>query len=298
MRALVLSGGAVKGAYQIGVLNKWMGEEGRDYDIMCGVSVGALNVAGLSQVPLGRPQEAIEYMRKFWLERVDTSAIYKRWFPFGRLHALWLKSVYNSSPLRELVRSSFSIERTRASGRLVAVGATCMDTGEHHYARETEDNFVEWALASSSYPIFLEPISIDGRLWSDGGIRSITPVAQAIRMGATEIDIVMCSNPDVENNWNSEAKRAVPDQVIRVFELMSDQIMRADLQIVGLKNEVAGLSQQYRNVRINLVQPEHELVTNSLEFDPGDIRRMMEEGYRDADKAVICNAHNVFNETD
>lgn len=287
MRALVLSGGAVKGAYQIGVLLKWMGEEGRDYDIMCGVSVGALNVAGLSQVPVGRPQEAIDYMHRFWLERVDTSAIYKRWCPFGRLHALWKKSVYNSKPLQDLVRSSFEVEKTRASGRRVAVGATCLDTGEHHYALETEDNFVEWVLASSSYPIFLEPISIGGKLWSDGGIRSVTPLAQAIRMGATEIDVIMCSNPDVDNDWDSKGKCAVPDQVVRVLDLMSDQIMRADLQIVGLKNEEADLPDRYRHVKIRVVQPKHELVANSLEFNPSEIRAMIEQGYQDADSVVV-----------
>lgn len=288
MRALVLSGGAVKGAYQIGVLLKWMGEEGRDYDIMCGVSVGALNVAGLSQVPVGRPQEAIDYMHRFWLERVDTSAIYKRWCPFGRLHALWKKSVYNSKPLQDLVRSSFEVEKTRASGRRVAVGATCLDTGEHRYALETEDNFVEWVLASSSYPIFLEPISIDGKLWSDGGIRSVTPLAQAIRMGAAEIDVVMCSNPDVDNDWdNNKGKCAIPDQVVRVLDLMSDQIMRADLQIVGLKNEEADLPDRYRHVKIRVVQPKRELVANSLEFNPSEIRAMIEQGYRDADSAVV-----------
>lgn len=287
MRALVLSGGAVKGAYQIGVLKKWMGEEGLDYDILCGVSVGALNVAGLSQTPLGQPKEAIEMMLKFWLERVDTPAIYKRWFPFGRLHSLWLKSVYNSSPLQDLVRSSFKLDNVRSSGRLVAVGATCLDTGENRYARESEDNFVEWVLASSSYPVFLKPISINGQLWSDGGIREVTPLAQAIRMGADEIDVIMCSSPYDKNEWTSKRKVALPDQLLRTLDLMGDQIMRADLEIVGLKNDVAQLDPRYRNIKIRVVQPREELVANSLEFNPADVRRMIDLGYEDADSAVV-----------
>jgi len=33
MRALVMSGGAVKGAYEAGVLKKWLGEDEIVYDI-------------------------------------------------------------------------------------------------------------------------------------------------------------------------------------------------------------------------------------------------------------------------
>jgi NTE family protein len=286
MRALVLSGGAVKGAYQIGVLLKWMGEQAIDYNIMCGVSVGALNIAGLSQVPFGHPKAAIDFVHKFWLEKVTTSAIYKRWFPFGRLHALWKKSVYDSRPLRELIRASLDINKTINCGRQIAVGATCLDTGENRYVRETEPNFVDWVLASSSYPIFLAPISINGQLWSDGGIRCVTPLVQAIHMGAEEIDVIMCSNPYARDDW-SGSKNAVPGQVIRTLDLMSDQIMRYDLQIVGLKNDEVELNSQYRKVKIRLVQPMGELVVNSLEFNPCDIRRMIDQGYRDADNAVL-----------
>jgi predicted acylesterase/phospholipase RssA len=38
MRALVLSGGADKGAYQVGALKKWMEEEETEYDIFAGIS--------------------------------------------------------------------------------------------------------------------------------------------------------------------------------------------------------------------------------------------------------------------
>lgn len=286
MRALVLSGGAAKGAYQIGVLLRWMGEQDVDYDIMCGVSVGALNVAGLSQVPFGHPKVAIEFMHRFWLDKVNTAAIYRRWFPFGRLHALWERSVYDSQPLQDLVRSSFNIVKTQASGRQVAVGATCLDTGENRYARESEPNFVDWVLASSSYPVFLAPISINGQLWSDGGIRCVTPLAQAIHMGADEIDVVMCSNPYARDDW-SGSRNAVPGQVIRALDLMSDQIMRYDLQIVGLKNDEVDLTPRYHKVKIRLVQPKQELVANSLEFNPDEIRHMIDHGYQDADTAVL-----------
>jgi len=287
MKALVLSGGGAKGAYQVGVLTKWMGEQGTDYDIMCGVSVGALNVAGLGHVPLGQPKLAIETLRSFWLNDLKTSSVYKRWFPFGRLHSLWLKSVYDSRPLQKLVRSTYDATKIQSSGKRIAVGATCLDTGESRYALENEDNFVEWVIASASYPIFLLPVEINGQLWTDGGVRSVTPLAQAVHMGATEIDVIMCSNPWLQNTWSSDRLAAIPEQMIRVVDLMTDQIMRYDLQIVGLKNEEADLSERYRNVKIRLVMPSRELTSNSLEFNNEDTIRMMNIGYEDADKFLV-----------
>lgn len=289
-RALVLSGGSVKGAYQVGVLRRWMGKWGWDYDIMCGVSVGALNVAGLSQVHKGMPTQAIEFLENFWLTRVTgTESIYKRWWPFGRLHSLWEKSVYDSSPLISLVRENFDIRKAQSCGRRVAVGAVCLDTGDHAFGHENDPNFIDWVLASSSYPVFMKPVEINGRLWSDGGLVNVTPLKQAILMGADEIDVIMCSDPWQKSVWGAERKVAVPDQIVRSLEIMSDQIMRNDIEIVGLKNELANIDNSYKHIKITLVMPSSKLTNDSLQFDPDEIRRMMDQGFDDAANFVVLD---------
>lgn len=288
MRALVLSGGGSKGAFQIGVLKRWMGDEGLDYDIMCGVSVGALNIAGLSHSPYGEPQAAIKWLEDFWMKHVTgTESIYKRWFPFGRLHSLWEKSVYNSRPLMKLVREHLDLSKVKTSGRRLAVGAVCLNTGEHAFGTEEDPNFAEWVLASSSFPVFLTPIEIDGKLWSDGGIVNITPLAKAIEMGATEIDVIICSDPWLDNKWNVAKQSAVPNQIIRTLSLMSDQIAKNDIELTGLKNELADINENYQYVKVRVCVPSVPLNVDSLEFNPSDIVRMIEQGYHDADLAVI-----------
>ena len=57
MRALVLSGGAARGAFEAGVASALLEEE--DFDVVCGTSVGALNGA---VVALGRP----DLLRELW----------------------------------------------------------------------------------------------------------------------------------------------------------------------------------------------------------------------------------------
>ena len=286
MKALVLSGGAVKGAYQVGVLKKWMLEEGRDYEIMCGVSVGALNVSGLAQLPLGQPKAAFEKMLKTW-EQINTSSVYKQWFPFGLVSAFWKTSAFDSQPLIDYIHKTLDVNAVKSSGRIVRVGAVCLDTGEQRFGTENDSNLADWVLASSSYPIFLKPIEIEGKLWSDGGIANVTPLGEAIRLGATEIDVIMCSNPYLTDFWQSHKMRAVPDMVIRLVDLQSDQIMRADLEMLGLKNDLAQLSPKYNHVKIRLVKPKTSLVENSLDFSPNVIKNLIEIGYNDASNFVI-----------
>lgn len=287
-KALVLSGGGSKGAFQVGVLKRWMGDWGLDYDIMCGVSVGALNVAGLAHTPYGQPQVAVKWLEDFWLSKVTgTDAIYRRWRPFGRLHSLWKKSVYDSSPLIRLVKDHIDMSKVPTNGRKVAVGVVCLDTGEHVFGTEQDPRFADWVLASSSFPVFMTPIEIDGKLYSDGGIVNITPLGQAIRMGADEIDVVICSDPFARGEWGASKKVAVPDQIVRTLSLMSDKVARFDIQEVGLKNDLANINPKYRRIKVRVVIPSRALGIDSLTFDPADTRRLIQQGYEDAEHFTV-----------
>lgn len=287
MRALVLSGGGSKGAWQLGVLQRWMGEEGRDYEIMAGVSVGALNIAGLNQTPFGHPKQAIDNVTKMWLTQVETKKIYKRWYPFGRLHSLWTKSVYDSEPLVELIKKNIDTSKIRNSGRQVIVGAVCLETGEQRFVDQHVPGFEDWILASSSFPIFLQPIQIEGKLWSDGAIKNVTPLGQAIDRGATEIDVLLTTNLDIPDVWVSKKKVAVPDQIVRALSLMNDQIMQNDIEITRLKNNLTGFDPKYKKIKIRVVMPSTSLISNSLNFEPSELKRMFDQGRNDADNIVV-----------
>ena len=288
MRALVLSGGGSKGAYQVGVLKKWMGEEERDYDIVCGVSVGALNSAGLAMVPKGQPKDAVAWLESFWRDHVTgNNAIYRGWRPFGALESLWKPSIYDSSPLIQLITKTIDPKKVAACGRQVRVGAVCLDTGEYRYGTQDDPNFASWVLASSAYPVFFTPINIEGKLWSDGGIKRVTPLGMAIQLGADEIDVIMCDNPYNEAPWSSHNASAVPDVMFRALDLQGDQIMKNDIEVVGLKNNLSQLDPQYKKVKVEVVMPAQKLNDNSLAFIPAEIDRMMSQGYADADHAVV-----------
>lgn len=282
MRCLCLSGGGDKGAYQVGALKKWMVEDSIEYDAFCGVSVGSINSAFLAQFPAGDPQKAWAELKRVW-DRVNSKNVKKSWFPFGVLSAAWKTSIYNSKPLQKWILSELDQAKVVSSGKKLRVVSVSWDTAKSHVATEADPKIASRVLASASFPVMLNPIGIDGEQWSDGGLRSVTPLGEAIRLGADEIDVIMCSNPDLFPSFNTKSG-AVPGHLMRALDILSSQIEVADLKICGYKNDLAELKPEYRKIKIRLLQPSVILTEDSLSFDPKDIQRMMTTGYEDACK--------------
>jgi len=280
MRALVLSGGGSKGAYEVGVLKKWMAEDGIDYDLIAGVSVGALNAAVLCHSPKGCPKEAWEHLNRLWLD-VNTSKVRKSWWPFGIGSALWKPSVYNSEPLHKWVRSSLDAGKIRASGRMLRVLAVSWDSGESRTVDETEPDIVSWVLASAAVPGMLLPVKVNGELWADGGLRSVTPLGEAVRAGATEVDVILCNDPRLPSPFKCAGKAALPDLAFRAVDLLVNEVMRDDLLICDLKND----RPDCRKVTLRVIKPKIDLgrvVGSALAFEPKAMRELTELGYEDA----------------
>lgn len=280
VRALVLSGGGSKGAYQVGVLKKWMVEEGADYDLIAGVSVGALNAAVLCQSVKGAPKDAWEQLNQFWLS-VKTEKVCKSWWPFGVTAALWKPAAYNSEPLQQWVRGSLSARKIRASGRKLRVLAVSWDSGESRVVDETNPEIVSWVLASSAVPGMLLPVEIGGELWADGGLRSVTPLGEAVRAGATEVDVILCADPRLKTPFVGRGKAALPDLAYRAVEILCSEVLRDDLNLCAVKNG----HPDYRKVTLRVVKPRIDLdkvVGSGLKFEPMAMRELIELGYRDA----------------
>jgi len=286
MRALVLSGGGCKGAYQVGALKKWMCEDGIDYDIVAGISVGALNASIISQTPVGQPKVAWDSLKQNW-DRVSNSHIKKSWFPLGVVESIWKPSVYNSEPLNKWIRSGLDQKKIVSSGRKLRVVAVSLDTGESRVSDETTQNIQEWVCASAAFPVMLTPINIEGQSWVDGGLRSITPLGEAIRAGADEIDIILCSNPDLIPPYRSVGHSAIPGYLERSLDILTNQILRADLKVCNLKNIISGKGNGHRFIKLRVLQPDvPELTHDSLDFSPKLIQSMMNMGYEGACKLV------------
>ena len=285
MRALVLSGGGSKGAYQVGVLRRWMQEEGRDYDIVVGTSVGAINAAGLCQIELGKPEAAYLHLKKIW-DRVNNDKIKKSWFGW-HLASLWRPSIYNSEPLRKWIKDELDPEAIASSGRKLRVGAVSETTGEEFIANENTSNLAEWVYSSAAFPLAFKPGLIGGEEWTDWGIRTVTPIGAAIRAGANEIDVITTFNIDLKLDRWKPKYRAVAARGLRDLDIMMDEIMRGDFRAVGDRNLIAQLGGPYKDVKLNIQMPSVPISYDSLDFSPETVRMGRDLGFKDASLAFL-----------
>ena len=68
-RALAMRGGGSKGAYEVGVLKglvKYLEAKEREYDVVVGVSVGALNAAILAVHDIGNETAAVDQLERLY----------------------------------------------------------------------------------------------------------------------------------------------------------------------------------------------------------------------------------------
>lgn len=280
MRALVLSGGGAKGAYQVGALERLV-QDGNDYDVVCGVSIGALNAAVFCSHPVGYAHAAVAALKLAWTHVSAQNVMrYRHLYP---LCALWADSVYDTTPLRRWLAAFACADRIRVSGRRLRVTAVSADSGEVGVGCESDPAILDWVMASAAYPVFFPPQRIHGKLWLDGGLKSITPIGDAILLGATEVDVILCSDPDKQEVWPDAHKRAAfPDYLLRSIEILSDTVAQADVKTCGLKNDIARRSDRYKHVKLRVVKPSVNMTMHPLAFDKAAMRDAQALGYQDA----------------
>ena len=285
MKALVLSGGGSKGSFQAGAIKYLLNELNIHYDIICGVSVGALNGAFLSMFSKGEEKESSKLLLEMW-NNIDTSKIYKRWFPFGRWHALWQKSFYDSSPLHKLAYQTLNLEKIRNSKKQIVVGAVSLNSGKYHIFNQNHDNFIEAVIASASFPGMLSPIYFLNQLWIDGGVKEISPVQQAINLGATNIDVITTSPQDRIKKFIHNPTTV--DILKRAIDVSTDKIMSNDLEKLESNNKLALANiKEKKYIRYNIIRPPFNLVEDLLDFNKYKINEMIDIGYSCAKKLYV-----------
>eukprot|EP00826_Nyctotherus_ovalis_P034886 TRINITY_DN2946_c0_g1_i6.p1 TRINITY_DN2946_c0_g1~~TRINITY_DN2946_c0_g1_i6.p1 ORF type:complete len:174 (-),score=34.27 TRINITY_DN2946_c0_g1_i6:667-1188(-) len=99
-RALVMEGGGTRNAYTVGVLKaiiNLLPTAERAYDVVSGVSMGAINAFIMGMHGLGDEKAAVNEMLEFW-ERLSAEKVYENW-DFGIVEGFFKRSgLYNHQP--------------------------------------------------------------------------------------------------------------------------------------------------------------------------------------------------------
>jgi len=285
MRALVLSGGGARGAFECGAIRYLLGERCYDYAVYSGTSVGAMNAAFLAQHASGNEKAAAAALTLLW-QKIDTKHVYTDWNFLGKLNALWKPSVYTTKPLRDLIAAHITDEKVRASGKKLRVSAVSMSSGERTIWTEQSSKLPLAVAASAAMPLFFEPVSIvGGELFVDGGVREPIPLKDAILAGATEIDVISLDEAYLEGTLPSSPKAL--DIGKRTLGTMLLEIEQGDLAQVELHNRLidAGVGDaNKRKLTVRVLRPSAPL-GDALDFSPAKVAREIDQGFADVKAA-------------
>ena len=213
-RALVLSGGASRGAYQVGAV-KALFEKGIYHDLLFGTSVGALNAAFLSMYEKDDPK-AISELEKIWTEEIrSANDVYCAAFNLpiikyvaNATRLLFGLPAFSVSPLERLLKRKVDVAKWR-NGRPFFWNAVELRTLEsviftnvledQDATEISDDQIVNAVLASAAIPLVFEKRRVVSKErgseeYVDGGLRDMAIVSKALRAGADSIDTVTCYN--------------------------------------------------------------------------------------------------------
>ncbi|MGZ3743986.1 MAG: patatin-like phospholipase family protein [Pseudobdellovibrionaceae bacterium] len=228
-KALVLSGGGARGAYQVGVLSAISDIAQASgiheaFEIYSGVSAGAINASFLA-AGADDFSASCKGLVDLWSQLTSNQVFYSDITSIGKIGFNWVKSVsvggitgatpgqalLDTTPLFHLIKERLpfaKIQNNLDHGVLKALAITALD-----YQSSTAITFVqgqkdlpdwersrrksektqisaEHVLASAAIPLLFPPVGVDRRFFGDGCVRNTAPCSSSIYLGATKLMII------------------------------------------------------------------------------------------------------------
>lgn len=182
-RAVAFSGGGARGSYETGVVYG-LTHSGNPadfaWDVVTGVSAGALNAGVMG---LWAPQDGkamSEWMESIWKNNITSAGVYQSW-PLGWLDGIFSETgLYNNQPLFDLMTKFF--KQFGSLKRKIIVSSAEVNTGKYILFDEKMP-FQDWPLfviASSSIPFIFPHRHYNDYILMDGGTVWNTNLVSAV----------------------------------------------------------------------------------------------------------------------
>lgn len=302
-RALVLSGGGAKGAFQYGALSYILEHQAGDltpnqyFNVISGVSVGALNGVMLAQ-------NRFEALSELW-SVVSREDVYTGHLTLLRIFWRLLTrkmGILNAKPLKQMVKRHVSLKDIDHSHCDYSFGTVSLDTGKYYalHAKDFNDNneFAKGVIASATMPVVWPPVKSvttrSGQIYKqliDGGIRNVSPLGDVINGNPDEVVIINCNSEDFQpyanlaKNMLKIARRALTEitlneiflQDVRAFLHINNIITQLPPEVIVKKLD----GTPYKKYHSILIEPDHDL-GDALDFDREKINQHIREGYKAA----------------
>eukprot|EP01133_Synstelium_polycarpum_P013666 gene13666-16094_t len=287
-RGVTFSGAGDRGAYEAGVLwglSDMRSASDQAWQVVTGISAGAINAAGFAQFNVGDEKAGVQYLVDRW-NTINAASVYKDWFG-GPIDGLLLRQgIYDTTPLEEYLTANLNVSLAAASNRQLLIGATNLDTGIIDFFNNTESHLVLAVKASSSIPGIFPPTTIRGNTYVDGGATYMTPITDTARLcydtGATEVILDAIIDGSMNKFDNVTGLKTIP-LLLRSGAIVSTNIFAKDVETTF---------QAFPDVKINVFTPSQPLPGNALDFLY--CAEMIPIGYKDAssESNIVLTRHN------
>ena len=302
-KALVLSGGSIKGAYEAGAL-KAVFEAGFKPEYLYGISVGNLNSTFITHeaakqfISTGQVDwlKVADELWKFWSTEIDEpkKLVKQKCNLLLMLSLNWglifkkFDSILDTTPLQNLIKKVIDPNVIKESPVKLHVGAVNIYNGEIKFVDPQEPNFLDYVVASTAIPIMMPVKNINGIPYLDGGLRDVAPLGNAINEGADDIVCVCCQSENLDNKTYNYRDLVV--LVDKVMDIIVTEIVNNDVKMINTINElidehhgeVGSLHEKYKHIETTLIRPATEIFLDIQKFTQVDIINLMNRGYQDA----------------
>jgi NTE family protein len=181
--AIVLGGGGVLGATQVGMLRAVL-ETGIEARLVVGTSVGAINGAAIAANPTAA---GVAVLADLWGSLAEAGMFTDNVLARAGTLAKYRTHLYSPAPLRKLLTTHLPATFSELEVEFQCVAASIEKAGAHWFS---EGNLADAVMASAAVPGLLPPVVVDGQHFLDGGLVHSIPVGRALALGATEVYVL------------------------------------------------------------------------------------------------------------
>lgn len=185
-KALVVEGGGMRGVFAAGVLDAFLRERFNPFDILIGVSSGAITLASYMS-----GQEKRYYRITTGPMSANGFVSLRRFLRGG--HLMDLDGLWEYAAKHDPLDSAAA---TSHAGKEYLVGVTDVETAEPRFLRPDKETLSHFLKASCALPVVCRGFArVDGRPVTDGGVSDPIPVREAYDRGARHISVIRTRAP-------------------------------------------------------------------------------------------------------
>lgn len=302
---LILSGGAFRGAFQVGAVEVLL-ESGIKFEKVFGVSTGAINGSLISQ---GKIKE----LKDFWVNvkelgqseifesvvgsfeedkiKVSFSQIKKRLlkipfkeFIFGNIKSSVLDNLnqidglFNMLPLKQKLLNNLTLDGFISD---FYFGVTDFNSGQYTLLENKDffniESLVDGIVSSASMPIIAQPVNVlrtyENKFQNvlDGGVRKSSPLSDAIKhINDEEVHfyIINCNTGYIQTDTSN---KSVVDILLRTIDIMMSQMFLQDLKTFIDINDLSD-NTKFRKIPYTLIETKGDVLGDPLQTRQIDLR--------------------------